>query len=214
MYRAYNLEKFLKTPAKIYFKNEGVSPAGSHKPNTSVPQAYYNKVRGRRGSPPRPERAVGQCPFHGLCIFRPGMQGLHGQDQLQPEALPSADDGDLGANCVASPSTETKAGQSILAQNPDSPEAWASPSVRPSNPLSRKGQQVFPGQCVEPRDAPSDRHRSGVPEATGDCRRLPGCDHRVLRRGSNLRVRFPFVRDKINARRSTSLPLNPCPARP
>src|SRR4030042_6008769 len=42
MYRAFNLEKHLGTPAKIYFKNEGVSPAGSHKPNTSVPQAYYN----------------------------------------------------------------------------------------------------------------------------------------------------------------------------
>ena len=40
--RAYNLEKALDTPAKIYFKNEGVSPAGSHKPNTAIPQAYYN----------------------------------------------------------------------------------------------------------------------------------------------------------------------------
>ena len=46
LYRAYNLEKFLDTPAKIYFKYEGVSPTGSHKPNTAVPQAYYNKLEG------------------------------------------------------------------------------------------------------------------------------------------------------------------------
>ncbi|MFA6440292.1 MAG: pyridoxal-phosphate dependent enzyme, partial [Bacteriovoracaceae bacterium] len=46
LYRAYNLEKALDTPAKIYYKYEGVSPAGSHKPNTAVPQAYYNKQQG------------------------------------------------------------------------------------------------------------------------------------------------------------------------
>src|SRR5208337_3961733 len=46
LYRAHRLEKFLKTPAKIYYKWEGVSPAGSHKPNTSVPQAFYNMKEG------------------------------------------------------------------------------------------------------------------------------------------------------------------------
>jgi len=46
LYRAYGLEKALETPAKIYFKNEGVSPAGSHKPNTAIAQAYYNKISG------------------------------------------------------------------------------------------------------------------------------------------------------------------------
>lgn len=46
LYRAYALEKALDTPAKIYYKYEGVSPAGSHKPNTAVPQAYYNKMEG------------------------------------------------------------------------------------------------------------------------------------------------------------------------
>ena len=44
--RAYNLERMLDTPAKIYFKNEGTSPAGSHKPNTAIPQAYYNAMQG------------------------------------------------------------------------------------------------------------------------------------------------------------------------
>ncbi len=46
LYRAHRLEAALKTPAKIYYKYEGVSPAGSHKPNTSIPQAYYNKKAG------------------------------------------------------------------------------------------------------------------------------------------------------------------------
>ena len=46
MYRARNLEKFLDTPAKIYYKYEGVSPTGSHKPNTAVPQAFFNKEEG------------------------------------------------------------------------------------------------------------------------------------------------------------------------
>jgi len=46
LYRAYGLEKALDTPAKIYYKYEGVSPSGSHKPNTAIPQAYYNKQEG------------------------------------------------------------------------------------------------------------------------------------------------------------------------
>src|SRR5712671_3166342 len=48
MYRARRLEQALDTPARIYYKYEGVSPAGSHKPNTAVPQAYYNKQEGVR----------------------------------------------------------------------------------------------------------------------------------------------------------------------
>src|ERR1700729_2876079 len=48
LYRAHRLEKALGTPARIYYKYEGVSPAGSHKPNTAVPQAYYNAVEGTK----------------------------------------------------------------------------------------------------------------------------------------------------------------------
>ena len=48
LYRAHRLEQALKTPARIYYKNESVSPTGSHKPNTSIPQAYYNKLAGIR----------------------------------------------------------------------------------------------------------------------------------------------------------------------
>lgn len=60
LYRAVFLEKFLGTPARIYFKNEGVSPPGSHKPNTAIPQAYYNKVFGikRIANPPSSKMTI------------------------------------------------------------------------------------------------------------------------------------------------------------
>jgi len=72
LYRAYDLERYLDTPAKIYFKNEGVSPAGSHKPNTAIAQAYYNKVAGTKRI--TTETGAGQwgsalsmcCAFFGL----------------------------------------------------------------------------------------------------------------------------------------------------
>ena len=64
LYRAYALEKYLDTPAKIYFKNEGVSPAGSHKPNTAMAQAYYNKISGTKANlHGNRRRSMGQCPF-------------------------------------------------------------------------------------------------------------------------------------------------------
>ena len=83
LYRAYGLEKYLKTPARIYFKNEGVSPAGSHKPNTAMPQAYYNKISGTKTHHHRDRRRpVGKRPLLCLCLLRAGVQGLHGEDQL------------------------------------------------------------------------------------------------------------------------------------
>jgi len=122
MYRAYNLEQYLKTPARIYFKNEGVSPAGSHKPNTAVAQAYYNKVAGTKRI--TTETGAGQwgsalsmaCAFYGLECKVYMVKISFNQKPYRRLMMET-----WGANCVASPSTETKAGQSILAQNPDSP---------------------------------------------------------------------------------------------
>ena len=59
LFRARRLEKALGTPAHIYYKYEGVSPAGSHKPNSAVPQAYYNREAGHASSSPRPVRGSG-----------------------------------------------------------------------------------------------------------------------------------------------------------
>ncbi len=122
LYRAYSLEKYLDTPAKIYFKNEGVSPAGSHKPNTAIAQAYYNKVAGTKRI--TTETGAGQwgsalamcCSFFGLeCkVFMVRISFNHKPyRKLMMQTW--------GATCVASPSTETESGRKILAENPDSP---------------------------------------------------------------------------------------------
>ena len=122
LYRAYNLEKYLETPAKIYFKNEGVSPAGSHKPNTAVPQAYYNKISGTKKI--YTETGAGQwgsalafcCAMFGMeCkVFMVRISFDHKPyRRIMMETW--------GATCVASPSNETNAGRAILADTPDSP---------------------------------------------------------------------------------------------
>ncbi len=121
LYRARRLEKALDTPAKIYYKYEGVSPAGSHKPNTAVPQAFYNKIEGvKRLST---ETGAGQwgsslamaCAFFGLeCkVF---MVRVSYDQKPYRRALIEA----YGAQVSASPSNETNAGRAILAEHPDS----------------------------------------------------------------------------------------------
>jgi len=122
LYRAYALEKHLETPAKIYFKNEGVSPAGSHKPNTALAQAYYNKISGTKRI--TTETGAGQwgsalsmcCAMFGLECNVWMVKISFNQKPYRRIMMET-----WGATCVASPSTLTKAGQSILDQDPDSP---------------------------------------------------------------------------------------------
>ncbi|MDY6793143.1 MAG: TrpB-like pyridoxal phosphate-dependent enzyme [Thermodesulfobacteriota bacterium] len=122
LYRAYGLEKFLDTPAKIYFKNEGVSPAGSHKPNTAIAQAYYNKISGTKRI--LTETGAGQwgsalsycCALFGLECKVYMVKVSYQQKPYRRMMMET-----WGGTCVASPSTETEAGRKILAQNPDSP---------------------------------------------------------------------------------------------
>ena len=64
LHRAYRLEQALGTPAKIYYKNESVSPAGSHKPNTSIPQAWSNKMAGINRLTPETGAGQGGCSLH------------------------------------------------------------------------------------------------------------------------------------------------------
>ena len=102
--RAVRLEKALGTPAKIFYKYEGVSPVGSHKPNTAVAQAYYNKIEGINKLYHRDRRrAVGRGPGHGLQLFRYRLQGLHGQGQLPAKALPPLDDAAVRRDGVRQP---------------------------------------------------------------------------------------------------------------
>jgi tryptophan synthase beta chain len=79
LHRAYRLEKALDTPAKIFFKYEGTSQAGSHKPNTAVAQAYYNKKEGiKRMVTETGAGQWGSALSMGLRLLWPRMQGLHG----------------------------------------------------------------------------------------------------------------------------------------
>ncbi len=122
LYRAYSLEKYLDTPARIYFKNEGVSPAGSHKPNTAIAQAYYNKISGTKKM--TTETGAGQwgsalsfsCALFGLECKVFMVKISFNQKPYRRLMMET-----WGASCVPSPSPETKAGQKILGENPDSP---------------------------------------------------------------------------------------------
>jgi tryptophan synthase beta chain len=121
LYRARRLEQALDTPAKIYYKYEGVSPAGSHKPNTAVAQAYYNKQEGVR----RIVTETGAGQWGSSLAFAGSLFGLEIEVYMvkvsynqKPyrRALMEA----YGARVVASPSDETAAGRAVLAEHPDS----------------------------------------------------------------------------------------------
>ena len=121
LYRARRLEQALDTPAKIYYKYEGVSPAGSHKPNTAVAQAYYNKQAGVK----RLITETGAGQWGSSLAFAGALFGLEvlvymvkvSYDQKPyRRALMEA----YGARVVASPSQQTRAGRAILESNPNS----------------------------------------------------------------------------------------------
>ena len=89
LYRAHRLEQALGTPARIYYKYEGVSPAGSHKPNTAVPQAYYNAAGGRQAADHRDRRRpVGHGAGLRVRAVRPRVRGVAGRRVVRPEAVP------------------------------------------------------------------------------------------------------------------------------
>lgn len=122
MFRAYGLEKALGTPAKIYYKYEGVSPAGSHKPNTAVPQAFYNKMEGVKKI--TTETGAGQ--WGTALSFACGMFGIECDVYMvkvsyQQKPYRKMIMNTYGANVFASPTDKTNAGRQILAQDPNSP---------------------------------------------------------------------------------------------
>jgi len=119
LYRAYRLEKALKTPAKIYYKWEGVSPAGSHKPNTAVAQAYYNMKEGIQ----RLTTETGAGQWGSALAFSTMLFGLkcsiymvkcsYEQKPYRKMLMEN-----WGAEVFSSPTTKTKAGQEIIKKNP------------------------------------------------------------------------------------------------
>jgi tryptophan synthase beta chain len=120
--RATNLEKALKTPARIYFKDESHSPPGSHKPNTSVPQAYYNKMEGINLL--TTETGAGQwgCSLAFACAFfdmhcKVFMVKVSYHQKPYRRSMMHI----WGADVVPSPSQETNAGRQVLAHDPETP---------------------------------------------------------------------------------------------
>jgi len=121
LYRAHRLEKVLGTPAKIYYKYEGGSPAGSHKPNTAIPQAYYNKIFGTKRI--ATETGAGQwgsamsfaCQMFGLACTVYMVKVSFNQKPYRKSMMQL-----WGSEVIPSPSDRTNAGRSILAQFPDS----------------------------------------------------------------------------------------------
>ncbi|MEK7312263.1 MAG: TrpB-like pyridoxal phosphate-dependent enzyme, partial [Chloroflexota bacterium] len=122
MYRAVRLEKMLGTPAHIYYKYEGVSPVGSHKPNTAVAQAFFNKEAGTKAL--TTETGAGQwgsalamaCNFFGLDLEVYMVKVSYHQKPYRRIIMQN-----FGATVYASPTDRTQYGRSVLAEHPDSP---------------------------------------------------------------------------------------------
>jgi len=122
LYRARRLEQALQTPAHIYFKYEGTSPAGSHKPNTAVAQAFYNKEAGIKRL--TTETGAGQwgsalamaCSFYGLECLVFMVKASYNQKPYRRIFMET-----FGAEVRPSPTSTTEAGKKILEENPDSP---------------------------------------------------------------------------------------------
>lgn len=122
LHRAHRLERALGTPARIWYKYEGVSPAGSHKPNSAVPQAYYNKQAGIK----RLVSETGAGQWGSSIALAGQMFGMevrvymvkvsYDQKPFRRSMMQT-----WGAQVLASPSDRTESGRKILAQNPDSP---------------------------------------------------------------------------------------------
>jgi tryptophan synthase beta chain len=122
LYRARRLEKILDTPAKIYYKYEGVSPAGSHKPNTAVPQAYYNKVEGvKRIVTETGAGQWGSALAFACNLFDMGCEVFMVRISYDQKPYRKLMMNTWGAEVHSSPTTLTNAGRQILAQDPDSP---------------------------------------------------------------------------------------------
>ena len=216
--RAYALEKALDTPAKIYYKYEGVSPPGSHKPNTAVAQAYYNKEFGIKKL--TTETGAGQwgsalafaCSQYGLECKVYMVRISFDQKPYRKTMMAT-----WGAECVASPSTETKAGRAILEAHPDTPgslgiaiseaveAAVTDESGETRYSLGSVLNHVLMHQTVIGLEAKKQMEKAGdYPDIVIGC----------AGGGSNFAgLAFPFVYDKLNGKDIAIHPVEPaaCP---
>ncbi|OQA57301.1 MAG: Tryptophan synthase beta chain [Candidatus Omnitrophica bacterium ADurb.Bin277] len=217
--RAVYLERYLKTPARIYYKDESVSPAGSHKPNTAVAQAWYNKQFGIKKL--STETGAGQwgsalafaCTLLGLeCkVF---MVRISFDQKPFRKMMMKA----WGADCIASPSLQTNAGREILKKDPDTPgslgiaiseaveQAVSDPSGKTRYALGSVLNHVMLHQTIIGLEAKEQLKTAG--EKKIDV--VIGC----AGGGSNFAgISFPFVCDKIHGEKIRIYPVEPtaCP---
>ena len=216
--RAEALEKALGTPAKIYFKNEGLSPPGSHKPNTAVAQAYYNKISGTKRI--CTETGAGQwgsalsfaCSQFGI-ECKVYMVRISFDQKPYRKSMMEAWNG----KCVASPSSETNAGRDVLAKNPDSPgslgiaiseaieAAVSDESGNTKYSLGSVLNHVVLHQSIIGLEAKKQFEKIGeYPDIVIGC----------AGGGSNFAgIATPFVQDKINGKEIEIYPVEPsaCP---
>jgi len=218
--RAKYLEDYLKTPARIYYKDESLSPPGSHKPNTAVPQAWYNKQFGIKKL--TTETGAGQwgsalafaCKLLGLECKVFMVRISFEQKPLRKLMMEL-----WGAKCVASPSNETNAGREILKKMPDTPgslgiaiseaieEAVTDKSGKTRYSLGSVLNHVLLHQTIIGLEAKKQLKIAG--EKKPDI--IVGC----VGGGSNFSgLSFPFVYDKINGEKIQVIPVEPtaCPS--
>ncbi len=219
LYRARRLEEYLGTPARIYFKHEGVSPAGSHKPNTAIPQAWYNKQFGIK----RLTTETGAGQWGSALAFACALIGLECKVYMVRISFEQKPFRRLmmetwGAKCTPSPSTETAAGRQILKEQPDTPGSLgiaiseaieaavsdATGSTRYS--LGSVLNHVLLHQTIIGLEAKKQLAKIG--EKKVDV--VIGC----VGGGSNFAgISFPFIADKINGAKIDIIPVEPesCP---
>ncbi len=219
LYRAKRLEATLNTPARIYYKNEGVSPPGSHKPNTAVPQAYYNKEFGIK----RLTTETGAGQWGSALSFACSLFGLECKvfmvrisfDQKPYRRLMMET---WGSKCIPSPSNETNAGRKILEETPDTPgslgiaiseaieAAVTDQSGETRYSLGSVLNHVMLHQTIIGLEAKKQLEIAG--ERKVDI--IIGC----AGGGSNFAgLAFPFIADKINGAELDIIPVEPtaCP---
>ncbi|MEJ2083828.1 MAG: TrpB-like pyridoxal phosphate-dependent enzyme, partial [Acidobacteriota bacterium] len=217
--RAIHLERHLKTPARIYYKDESVSPAGSHKPNTAVAQAWYNKQAGIRKL--TTETGAGQ--WGSALAFACRLLDLECKVYMVRISFEQKPFRRImmqtwGANCIPSPSNQTNAGRAVLARIPDTPgslgiaiseaieEAVSDPEGKTRYSLGSVLNHVLLHQTIIGQEARKQLALAG--EKTPDV--IIGC----AGGGSNFAgLSFPFVLDKINGADIEIIPTEPtaCP---
>lgn len=216
LFRAHRLEKALGTPAKIYYKYEGVSPAGSHKPNTSIPQAFYNKKAGIKRI--ATETGAGQWgssmalagKLFGLDVTVYMVKVSYGQKPYRRIMMET-----WGATVHASPSTVTNSGRKVLEADPDSPGSLgiaiseAVEDAATHNDTNYALGSVLNHVCLHQTVIGLEAKKQM--EIAGD---YPDIVIGCCGGGSNLSgVSFPFLHDKINGKQLRVIAVEPtsCP---